>query len=254
MCDARVMDRIDTEEPARRLALAILADLELYGAGGDASDESASVQEARTLYRSRVSAGLHPVFEEVLQQRQRLFGSRAGAPPIPAARVPKRAVIVWVLAGVVAIVGGALLVRIYRAAGDEVGTVAIPGAVDVVLRAGDRLSFTADTDVLFRDFRRNATPKGCNLDLVLTQDDREIGRTACDLYSSGTGLSVARSSSYATDDATGMRRLAVEGQRLTCAFGPVAIGRVTVRASSNLSTCVPRVVGAVAHISRVSSD
>jgi hypothetical protein len=64
------VDAIDSEEKARRLARAILADIQLYNAetiarGGDLTDV---IAEGRALYRGRVVPELHPLFEAMLDE------------------------------------------------------------------------------------------------------------------------------------------------------------------------------------------
>ncbi len=255
--DALGMGAIDSEEAAWQLARAILADLDRYHGASAAADTAGTseVDEARTIYRSRVIAPLYPIFDSVLAERRTGPGpARAGNLPAsagPAKRVPRP--ILWAIwAGVVGI-AGILVWRALFPSGEKMGDVAIPGTLDLNLGAGDQLSFTADTDVLFRDSSEHAIPKGCELRLVLVQNDRQIAQTACDLYSSGPGISIASSSSYSNDDASGMRRLRTEGQQVACSLRASTAGRATLRADSNLATCVPKVVGAVTHVFRSSS-
>ena len=59
---------IATEDPARRLARAIVSDIRLYHAQriAEGQDMSEPIDEGRQLFRSRVDPALHPVFEQVL--------------------------------------------------------------------------------------------------------------------------------------------------------------------------------------------
>jgi hypothetical protein len=179
---------------------------------------------------------------------------RRMAPPRPdaaaSATPPRRwrvhpLTISWLL---VVLAIGALIVWRCTSSGHELGSMPVPGSSEFELPAGTELSFTADTDVLFRDFSEDATPEGCELSLVLSQDDRELERVSCDLYSSREGVSIASSQTYGVDRETGMRRLVVERQRLSCRLRPPAAGGFTIQADSNLASCVPRSLSAVVHV------
>lgn len=83
---------------------------------------------------------------------------------------------------------------------------------------------------------------------MLSRGHREIERVSCDLYSTRPGVSIASGTSYDTDHDSGMRRLRVDGQRLSCQLHPPSAGRFTIQADSNLATCVPRSLGAVVRV------
>jgi hypothetical protein len=74
---------IDTEEAARRLGRAILADIQLYNADTIAAggDLGPVIAEGRELFRARVVPALHPVFEQMLDEAPfRGHGAPPGAP------------------------------------------------------------------------------------------------------------------------------------------------------------------------------
>ena len=61
--------KIETEEAARRLAEAILSDIRLYNAEAitQGRDLSVEIGEGRALYRSRVLASFHPLYERAFE-------------------------------------------------------------------------------------------------------------------------------------------------------------------------------------------
>jgi hypothetical protein len=68
--DNRIVLRIDTPEAATRLARALISDVRLYHSarierGEDLTD---ALQEGRELFRSRVEASLHVVYERVVAE------------------------------------------------------------------------------------------------------------------------------------------------------------------------------------------
>lgn len=85
------MGRIDSEEAARRLARAVLADVELYNqARIDAgADMSTQVAEGRGVFQQRVQPTFHGVFEQALAQtRLAMYASNGpmlAHPPLPRA-------------------------------------------------------------------------------------------------------------------------------------------------------------------------
>ena len=248
------MHPIDSERAARELARAILADVGLFDGA------TAEIAEGRALYQSRVIAPLHPLFDAELAEHQarhvapqgevaegRVTPARNAAVANPTKRA--KPIVVVVSLAVLALIGF-LIWRAQRIAGDEVGTLPIPGALEREVNAGDRLSFTVDADVLFRGFSRNAKPEGCRIELTLAQDGRDIAHVACDPFTSGAGISIAGGTDYSVDDATGLRRMRNLGQRVACGFSVTVTGPVTIRAAGNLATCVPKTLSAVAHVYR----
>jgi hypothetical protein len=81
--------RIETEEAARRLARAIVADIRLYhqeavASGADLTEE---IGEGRALFQSRVEPSLHGVYEHTLEEvglatAGTLAPLERGAPPL----------------------------------------------------------------------------------------------------------------------------------------------------------------------------
>jgi hypothetical protein len=134
--------------------------------------------------------------------------------------------------------------------GTPVGSLAVPGELPLELGAGDRLDFTADVEVLFDGPEHNARPRGCVLELQLATSGGGDALARCDLFETSPGVSVAGGSTYGVDETTGLRRLATTGQRLGCRLEVAAAGRATLRAQSNLTTCVPRVLGASVQVYR----
>lgn len=61
--------KIETEEAAQRLADAILSDIRLYNADAIAQGRDLSVEigEGRALFRSRVLASFHPLYERAFE-------------------------------------------------------------------------------------------------------------------------------------------------------------------------------------------
>src|SRR5687768_16937680 len=62
--------------------------------------------------------------------------------------------------------------------GEERGELSVPGTLALELGAGDRLTFTADSDVLFDDWGDGALPRGCELSLLLAQGEH-AARASC---------------------------------------------------------------------------
>jgi|HubBroStandDraft_3_1064219.scaffolds.fasta_scaffold331907_1 hypothetical protein len=64
------MALIDSEESARRLAQAVIADIRLYNADEIAAGVSVddAIAEGRALYQKRVAPALHPLFEAALAE------------------------------------------------------------------------------------------------------------------------------------------------------------------------------------------
>ena len=58
------MSTIDDEQQARRLAVAAVADVALYGEGESEEDVAQDLAEARAHFRERVAPALHALFEE----------------------------------------------------------------------------------------------------------------------------------------------------------------------------------------------
>ena len=130
---------------------------------------------------------------------------------------------------------GVAMFFVFWQAGDEVGTIAMPGAVEVDLAHGDELVFRADTNILWRNFTKNAKPAGCRMDVKLFEGGVHTASSTCDLFGS-----IARSSWSGTDRETGMRHLRITGQRVSCSLVATKAGRARVEAKNNLDTCVPR--------------
>ena len=125
-----------------------------------------------------------------------------------------------------------------RTPGEQVGQFAVPGHVDLVTAAGDELTFTADTDVLFDSPKRKAVPKGCTLELTLAEGGRDVAHATCDLFHTSDATNFASTSN--TREFDGKTPLTITGQHLGCRLSVVAAGTATIRATSNASICVPR--------------
>ena len=198
------MSLIDQEDAARRLAFAILADATLY------QGSTAESAEARVLYQSRVIASLHPLFDTVLAEHEArgmasAMGERHATEDQPISASARRAQPILVVLAL-ALLGliGYMAWRAQRVSGDEVGSLPIPGVIEFEVSAGDRLSFTVDTEVLFRGVSRNAKPEGCQIEFVLEQSGGDTTQVACDPFGSEAGLSIASGTDYSVDDATGL--------------------------------------------------
>ena len=229
---------IDTETAARELARSLVADLVLLDGG------PADVAEARTLYQSRVIGSFHSFFETALAQEQArrlLRGPRAGS---------GRPVVAIML--IVAVATAYFGWRMAAADGDVAGDLAIPGSLELTAEAGDQLAFTLDTEVLFQSQQEDDTPGACIFAVKLEQAGREVASASCDAFTTRGGISIAASTGASIDDATGLMHLTTTGQRVSCSLAVPAAGPVTLRASSNLDTCVPKAMGAVAHVFRTS--
>lgn len=130
--------------------------------------------------------------------------------------------------------------------GTEVADLAVPGAVELQLGAGDTVLFKADTDVAFPRRSRRDTPDGCFLTAELRQGGRTVALEQCGLYGTDE-VSVARSSRASRDD-DGLTRLTVTRQWLGCRLTAPAAGATRVVLTSNLDRCVPRRYGLRAHV------
>ena len=102
-------------------------------------------------------------------------------------RGPRR-IVAWIIGGLLVAVGLVAFLR-SRVPGEAIGSRPIPGSIELDLRAGDVLRFHADTEVLFRNFSRNAKPRGCVLEVTLVRAGQTLAAASCDLYSSGDGFS-----------------------------------------------------------------
>ena len=244
-CDAPAVALVDSPDAAWQLARSLLADLRLYGGG------PAELDEARCLFRARVAPPLYGIFEAALAQEP----ARGVAAASPAAVAPdggRRPRAVLVVMAVVAAVGGGLLLReVLARSGDEVGVATVPGALGLDAQAGDRLSITVDSDVLFAGEGRRATPQGCQLELVALRGAQELGRASCDPFANDAAVSIAGSTTYSVDQETGLRRLRTSGQRVACQLGLSEAGPVTLQVGGNLPTCVPRFLAGLVHVTRL---
>ena len=239
------MGLIEAEQAARDLATSILRDARFFGG------TQGTVEEARILFQSRVAPRLHPVFESVAAERQAMPFNR-GSSGSPWAGGARRGRWRWLLAGEAALLAvvGYTIFRDWWVAGDEVTTVTIPGMVELEAGAGDRLAFTVDSDVLFPGANEDDRPGGCRIELTLAQGGRDVEKSTCDPFSSGRGVSIARSTEEGPDEATGLRHLRILGQRVECSLAIRGPGPATLRALGNLDTCVPRADAVVVHVFR----
>lgn len=128
--------------------------------------------------------------------------------------------------------------------GEEIGRLVLPGELTLDVTQGDRLRFRSDTEILFEDMSRNARPEGCTLELSLADAARVVATTTCAIYGSDDPQSGALGTSSRRDEATGMRRLKVTGQHVTCELTAPTTGKLTLQGSTNLATCAPRAIEA----------
>jgi hypothetical protein len=229
---------IDDDAKARALARSILADIALYNREDIRAgrDMRSVFDDARLLYMGRVTARLHPVFdEEVRAFLERSSGSLDG----PKGAHDKEALL---KVGATVVLVGTLIVGMWtttRTDGTKIRTVRLPGTTTFAVDRGDRLHFEANHDVYFRGETLEDEPDGCFVDMVLSQGTRELGRTRCDLFhtTATTVISDAENSEELPD---GLTHLEVFEVRLACGFEIAAPGNVTLAMTTNLDTCVPR--------------
>lgn len=144
---------------------------------------------------------------------------------------------------------------VVRVPGEQVGELPVPGKIELGLVAGDELTFTADTDILFDRPSRKALPEGCLLRVALVRagDAREeLSSTSCDLFQTTPGTNISGTSQAAGVE--GKTRLRVTEQRLGCTLEVSSTGPAVLRASSNLDTCVTRSYAVVAQVHRVRGN
>jgi hypothetical protein len=141
------------------------------------------------------------------------------------------------MAPVALVVGVAVTWWALRVPGEVVGRIAVPGTMDLVLGVGDSLGFTADTDVVFDRPKRKAVPQGCALTLTLVRDGVDLATTTCDLFKTSPATNLIGSNSESAED--GKTRLKILEQHLGCALVAPSAGPATLRASTNVTACVP---------------
>lgn len=90
------------------------------------------------------------------------------------------------------------------------------------------------------------------LTVTLLQEENEIASASCDLFQTSEHTNIAGSSSSSQRE--GMRHLRIGGQRLGCRLQSSSSGPVTLRATSNLDTCVPKNLGTTLHVFRESAE
>ena len=133
-----------------------------------------------------------------------------------------------------------------RSGGDEIGKMNVPGSFDLGALAGDELTFTTDTDVLFPSRNRKAVPEGCTLQIVLVQNGADVASTSCDLFSTSGSVNIASQEIRAQQD--GKTRLTTDGQHVGCGLAVKAAGPATLRATSTMDACVTHAYGVIAHV------
>lgn len=245
----------DERENARALAQGIVTDIATYHGDAPANGEDLrrAIAEGRALFQGRVAPSLHDSFEEVLAETQ-LAGGRSAQDVTPKGAKKKTRYSISLLAPLLIV--GALGVGwwLFRVPGDVVGEITVPGSLDLAVGVGDELAFTADTDVLFDRPNRKAVPNGCSLQLSLLRDGVELATTRCNLFKTSDSTNFAASSN--ASQVEGKTRLEISGQRLGCRLTVPSSGASTLRASSNIDTCVPRSYKVVTQVrlSRASEE
>jgi hypothetical protein len=240
---------IDSPDSALRLAHSILEDVRSYGVS------DAALDEARSLFRSRVEPALHSQFELALaeweRERASFDGRGAGwrrLPSNPTHVVGGRSkgvlALSWVAILGAAGAGYAWLTR----GGESLGSTSIPGTLEFEATEGERLDFTVDTDVLFDGTGRNAKPVGCELEVTAVRDERELASVRCDAFARDATVSMTTSSERSIDDSTGLLRLVTRGQRVGCSIQIPESGSFQLRVAGSLPTCVSRFVSGTVRV------